>query len=148
MEMLAEKIRNNMRGAKKQDGRDYVEKNIDYLERKSVRNSAKTLFTEFLEAHELFMKCCKEGRPDDKRAIEAAAAHLIKILSDLDRDYARVYREDMEIQGLKTKAFDKITDLINFFKEHRPHFEEKGLKTIVETSIQKILDAPKALSSL
>ena len=58
---LGEKIKRNMQDAHKEDKEDYVAKNIDYLERKSYRNKAKTLFTIFLENFVSFERFCRDG---------------------------------------------------------------------------------------
>ena len=49
MEGLSAKIKRNLHEAQRESKPDFVGKNIDYLNRKSIRNHAKTLFTKLLE---------------------------------------------------------------------------------------------------
>ena len=72
MGQLTEKINKNKEAAKKENDEDYVADNMAYLERKSMRNQAKTLFTECLYAIEAIMKCCKEERLKNRTMIESA----------------------------------------------------------------------------
>jgi len=95
LDALGVKIKSNVN-----EGRDYIEKNIDYLERKSTRNSAKTLFTEFLEAYELFLSRCREGKSGQGASLDSATDAMINGLSTLNSRFIKVYPKDHEIQEL------------------------------------------------
>lgn len=144
---LAEKIEKNKKEARKEGKQDYVERNIDYLERKSMRNNAKTLFTDFLEAHELFLVFCKEGRSGQEDALDSATARLINAITELHYKFFRAHGQDTEIRGLKDKTLGKISELAKFFEENEGSLQEKGLKNRVETNLTKLLDAAKVLSA-
>ncbi len=144
---LAEKIEKNKQEARKEGKQDYVEKNIDYLERKSMRNNAKTLFTVFLEAHELFLAFCKNGRPGQEDALDSATTRLINAITELHYNFFKAYGQDTEIRGLKDKTLGKISELAKSFEENEGSLEEKGLKTRAETNLKKLLEATKGLSA-
>lgn len=147
LDRLTEKIKKNKQETKKEGKQDYLEKNIDYLERKSIRNNAKTLFTEFLEAHELFIACCKEGRADQGAALDSATSALISTMSKLHNNFFKTYGQDTEIRSLKDRILVKISDLVNFLEENKGPLEEKGLKPRAESSLEKLSAATKELSS-
>lgn len=142
---LAEKIGKNKQESRKENKQDYVEKNIDYLERKSMRNNAKTLFTDFLEAHEFFLAFCKDGRPGQEDALDSATARLINAITELHYNFA--YGQDTEIRGLKDKTLVKISELAKSFEENEGSLQEKGLKARAETNLKKLLEAAKGLSA-
>jgi hypothetical protein len=144
---LAEKIGKNKQEARKENKQDYIEKNIDYLERKSMRNNAKTLFTDFLEAHGLFLAFCKEGRPGQEEALDSATARLINAITKLHYNFFKAHGQDTEIQGLKDKTLVKISELAKSFEENEGSLQEKGLKGRAETNLKKLLDAAKGLSA-
>ncbi len=144
---LAEKVEKNKQEAKKEGKPDYVESNIDYLERKSMRNKAKTLFTDFLEAHESFVVFCKEGRPGQEDALDSATARLINAVTELQYNFFKAYGQDTEIRGLKDETLGKISVLTKTFEENEGSLQEKGLKTRVETNLKNLLEATKGLSA-
>jgi hypothetical protein len=144
---LAEKIGKNKQEARKEDKQDYVAKNIDYLERKSMRNNAKTLFTDFLEAHELFLAFCKEGRPGQEEALDSATARLINAITELHYNFFKAYGQDTEIRGLKDKTRVKLSELTKSFEENEGSLQEKGLKTRTEMNLKNLLVAAKGLSA-
>jgi hypothetical protein len=143
---LANKIKSNMREAKKEGSQDYVEKNIDYLERKSTRDKAKTLFTDFLEAYDLFMASCNEGTAAQRGAIDSATETMIHSISDLNSTYFKVHGQDREIRGLKEKLLEKAAALDAFFKEHAARLEGGGLKAYADLDVQRIVAATKKIS--
>ncbi|HEX9022138.1 MAG TPA: hypothetical protein VF903_12860 [Nitrospirota bacterium] len=146
LERLTQKIKNNMREAKKEGSQDYVDKNIDYLERKSIRNSAKTLFTEFLDAYELFLACCNEEKGGRGEAIDSAAVALINTMAELNISFFTVHDRDMEIQGLKEKTLAKVAGLDDYFRENTARLEENGMKARVAANLQKLSVAAKRLT--
>lgn len=146
MEGLAEKIYKNIRESKKEGKEDYVEKKIDYLERKSIRNQAKTLFTEILLEVESIMKFCNEGRLEHERTIDSATGVLIKTVSALNNNFFKEHGEDKEIRGLKEQVLKRVSDLGNFFKENKACLKEKGLEVEAESNLKKIQETIKKLS--
>jgi hypothetical protein len=144
---LADKIRNNISEAKREGSADYVEKNIDYLERKSMRNSAKDLFTEFLQTHELFMDCFQQVRSKPCDAIDSASSETLRILSDLNDNYFKRYTQDKEIQGLRESARMKVVDLGTVFEAHKERLEQLGLRARIEPKVMKLNEAAKELSA-
>jgi hypothetical protein len=141
LDALGAKIKTNVN-----EGKDYVEKNIDYLERKSTRNTAKTLFTEFLEAYELFLSRCREGKPEADASLDSATDAMINALSALHSRFVKVYTKDHEIQGLKDKAITKITELDQFCTLNAASLEGNGLKTRAESSVKRLQNAAKKMS--
>jgi hypothetical protein len=137
LELLNAKIERNADEAKKEGKQDYVEKNIDYLERKSMRNHAKTVFTEFLEEAELFKTFCKGGRLENGITVESVIAKLFKTLSELSHNFIQKYGNDSDIQALKNKTLEKLSELDALFSENKTRFREKGLEASVETSLAK-----------
>ena len=140
LEALHAKIKANVN-----DSKDYVEKNIDYLERKSTRNHAKTLFTEFLTAYELFLSTCREGSSDRGAALDSATTAIVTALSALNSRFIKIYKQDREIQGLRDNAIDKITELGQYCAANAAGLESKGLKTRAEANMKKL---QKAVDSL
>lgn len=141
MDALGAKIKRNVNESK-----DYVEKNIDYLERKSRRNSAKTLFTEFLDAYELFLSTCKEGSSGHGTALDSATAVMINALSALHARFIKVYKQDHEIQELREKAIVKISELGQYCEANATALESKGLKARVAANLSRLQNAANNLS--
>jgi hypothetical protein len=141
LDALGAKIKSNVN-----EGKDYVEKNIDYLERKSTRNTAKTLFTEFLEAYELFLSCCREGKPGEGTSLDSATDAMINALSALHSRFIKVYTKDQEIQGLKDMTIAKISELDQFCMLNAAVLEGQGLKPKAEASVKRLQNAAKKMS--
>jgi hypothetical protein len=137
LEGLEEKIQRNTEEVKKEGKQDYVEKNIDYLERKSMRNHAKTVFTEFLEEAQAFEVFCKGGRLENGKTIESVTEKLFKTLTDLVHNFIKKYGNDSDIQALKDKTLEKLAELDALFRENKMRFREKGLEADVEASLDK-----------
>jgi len=135
---LTAKIQKNTAENTAQGGQDYVEKNIDYLERKSTRNKAKTLFTGFLEAQEAFLAFFREGNRDQRRELGPMTDKIVDTVSELSKFFKK-YGQDKEIQGMRELVLEKITELNDSFTENSGRLEQQGLKTEVEAHVQKIL---------
>lgn len=146
MARLAEKIEKNKREARKEGNQDYVEKNIDYLERKSIRNNAKTLFIDFLDAYEAFIACCKDGKPGQGEAMHSAAVRLFKAMSELYHHFFKKHGQDTEISGLRDKILEKISALPGLVRENEATLERNGLKERAEANLYKFMEAAKVLS--
>ena len=147
LDTLTTKIKNNVREAKQESGQDYVENNMEYLERKNYRNKAKTLYTELLTLHERIMAYCSEGRQDSGRALESATAELTQISSSLNTHFFKVYSKDREIQGMRDQSLVKISGLIHTLEENNARLEVNGLAAAARTSALNLAEALKALSA-
>jgi hypothetical protein len=137
LEMLNAKIQRNTEEASKETKQDYVERNIDYLERKSMRNSAKTVFTEFLEETERFKIFCTGGRLETGRTIESVTVKLFQALSELIHNFIQKYGNDSDIHALQERTLEKLSELDALFREHRMRFREKGLEADIEANLDK-----------
>jgi hypothetical protein len=140
---LADRIRNNINEGKKESSPDYVEKNIDYLERKSMRNSAKDLFTDFLRAHDQLLTYCREGRSGQGEAIDSAASAMIAALSEMRDRYFRNHGQDREIQDLIKITQEKMSVLGDAYEKNKASLEAEGLKARMETNVTRLRDAVK-----
>ncbi len=128
---LADKIDRNRMEAKKDEKEDYVGRNIDYLQRKSTRNSAKTLFTDFLEKV-AFVKQTKDSDAADSTSLE-----LINTVFLLNTNYFTKHKEDKEIQGLKKELIKKLSELEQFLNQN---------KTPLQPNLVKLLKLSNQLS--
>ena len=146
MGLLTEKINKNKEAAKKESGGDYVADNMVYLERKSMRNRAKTLFTECLYAIEALMKCCQEERSKNKTMIESATDELVKAMSALQKDYFKKHTEDKEIKNMKEELLKKIEGLNNYFEKNRDRIKEQGMEEHARSVLAEIARATRRLS--
>ena len=136
---LTAKIEKNAAGSTVQGGQDYVEKNIDYLERKSTRNKAKTLFTVFLDAQGAFTASCREGNRDQVRELGMVTERIVDTVTELSSKFFKKYGQDKEIQGMKEKVLEKISELNDIVKENSGRLEQLGLKTEVDANVRRIL---------
>lgn len=128
MAKLKEKIGKNRKNAGKAEKDDYVDSNIDYLQRKSVRNSAKTLFTEFLEQIDSVKKCCTE-RPETGKTLDGVTDDIVQTVTELNRNFFRQHHQDRELQVLKRDLLDRLQALNTFFQDNQRLLAEKGLET-------------------
>jgi predicted ribosome quality control (RQC) complex YloA/Tae2 family protein len=143
---LADKIEKNKREANKEGKQDYVEKKIDYLERRSTRNSAKTLFIDFLDSYEVFIACCKDGKPGQGEAMHSAAVQLLKVMSELHHNFFKKHGQDTEISGLRDKILEKISALDDVVRENERTLESSGLKERALANLYKLKEAAAVLS--
>jgi hypothetical protein len=146
MGQLTEKINKNKEAAIKENNEDYIADNMKYLERKSMRNQAKTLFTECLEAIETMMQCCQEGRSKNKTMIESATDALIKAMSALQNDYFKKHAEDKEINNIKEELLKKIEGLNIYFEKNRDRIKEQGMGEHARSVLAEIARAARRLS--
>lgn len=147
MDELTTKVENNLREAKRESGPDYVEKNIDYLARKSSRDQAKTLYTEFLGLHERVLAWCREGKQGSGGWLGTATTELIQVSSSLNSGFFKRYPQDREIQGIQEQALVRVSDLIRVLEENNARLEHNGLGTVARISAQNLAEALKALSA-
>lgn len=146
MVQLTKKVALNKEAAKKEGNEDYVANNMEYLERKSMRDRAKTLFTDCLVAVEAIMKCCREKRPKDGTTVESATAELVRAMSALHNDYFKKQNDDKEIKNLKEDLIGKIEGLIDYFQQNRDMIEELGLEENAKAVFSNIVRAKNKLS--
>jgi len=141
LDALGAKIKRNVNESK-----DYVENTIDYLDRKNTRNSAKTLFTEFLDAYELFLSTCKEGSSGQGATLDSATTIIVNTLAALHVRFIKVYTQDSEIQQLREKAIVRISELAQYCEANAAGLESKGLKARVEANLSRLQNAVNKLS--
>jgi hypothetical protein len=137
LETLGDKIKKNMQEAQKEGKQDYVESNIDYLERKSMRNNAKTAFTELLVKAEAIEQFAEEGKMPGAETIEAVAADLFASVAELQDNYFKLHDDDKEIVALKEKTLQKLAELEAVFHHHKTRFREKGLDGNMEMCLNR-----------
>lgn len=147
LEMLADKIRKNAQGPVSEGRSDYVESNIDYLARKSVRNSAKTLFTEFLEGHERFSSCIQDAGPGCNEIVDAASA-MLQAMTALNENYFKKHGGDREIIGMKDLLLSKIAEIDRSYQENRTRLREKAQEAAIEPQVRRLLTASRDLAAL
>jgi hypothetical protein len=148
MGQLTEKINKNKESAKKESNEDYIANNMEYLERKSMRNQAKTLFTECLVAIEAMMQCCQEERSKNKTMIESATGELIKAMAALHNDYFKKHGEDKEIKNMKEELLKKIEGLNNYIEKNRDRINEQGGEEHARSILAEIAGATRRLSEI
>ena len=139
MEGLTAKIKKNASAGAAEAGQEYLPRNIDYLERKSTRNRAKTLFTVFLDAQATFTAYCRDGSRDQVMELGPVTDSIVETVSALNSKFLQKYGQDKEIQGMKEKVLEKISELNDSFKENSVRLEQLGMKTEVDANVQKIL---------
>ncbi len=143
MGQLTEKINNNKAAAIKDNKEDYVADNMAYLERKNMRNQAKTIFAECLDAIESIMKCCKEERLKNGTTMESATDELIRAMSALNNSYFKKHVEDKEIKNMREELLKKIEGLNNYFEKNRDRIKEQGLEERARSVIAEIARATR-----
>ena len=143
MSALTSKIQKNVLAAKKENKQDYVESNIDYLERKSTRDKAKTLFTNFLDLGEAFRKFCYEGRLESGTKIETLIAEYFNTIVGLNSSFFKPYGKDKEISMLQGEVLKKVSELYTVFKNNETRFHEKALEAYVESKFHQTLNTVK-----
>jgi len=104
---LAERIRNNARDAAAEAGSGSGDTKMDRLAQKSIRDSAKTLFTEFLEGHDQLSSCIHDAKPGCVRNVDALSSAMIRAMTALNDDYFTKHGSDSEIAGLKILLLTK-----------------------------------------
>lgn len=137
LDSLGKKIDANLQEAKKENKLDYVESNLDYLQRKSMRNNAKTVFTALLEAADFVERFARGDRVEPEKGIESLIEELFKIVSELNIKYFKVHGTDLEVQALKERTLRKLAEIDAAFQTHRSRFREHGLESIVESGLDK-----------
>lgn len=148
MGQLTEKINKNKEAAQKENNEDYVANNMEYLERKGMRNQAKTLFTECLVAIEAIMKCCQGERSQNGTTMESATGELIKAMLALYTDYFKKHRDDKEIKSIREELLKKIDGLNAYFETNRDRIKEQGMKDHAQSVLAEIARAAGRLSEI
>jgi hypothetical protein len=141
LSVLAAKIKGNMRdGRQEKGGADFVDKNIDYLERKSMRNGAKDLFVDFLEAHDAL------SQSSGLDALEASTLRIVTVLTDLNERFLRPFPADQELQSVRAQVLEKMTGLNAFFNENKDRFVELDMLEVAAASQRRLAEAARSLS--
>jgi hypothetical protein len=148
MGQLTEKINKNKEAAQKESNEDYVANNMEYLERKGMRNQAKTLFTECLIAIEAIMKCCQEKKLKNGTTMESATGELIKAMSALHTDYFKKHSDDKEIKSIREELLRKIKGLNAYFETNRDRIKEQGMEEHAQSVLAEIARAAGRLSEI
>ena len=146
MGQLTEKINKNKEASIKENKEDYVAGNMEYLERKNMRNQAKTLFTECLEAIETLMQCCQGEQSKNTTLIESTTDELIKAMSALHNGYFKKHAEDKEIKNIKEELLKKIDGLNSYFEKNRDRIKARGLEELARSVIAEIARVTRRLS--
>ncbi len=142
---LHEKIKNNVT-ASGDDLGESADGDIEYFERKSRRNKAKTLFTEFLGSYELFLTACRAGSSGQGAALDSATASMVKALLELHARFIKVYKEDDEIQHLSELASARISELDQYCAANAAGLESKGWRSRAELNLKRLKKAAVNLS--
>lgn len=140
LEGLHTKISKSVQEYKKERDDDYVEKNIDYLERKSMRDGAKTVFTAFLNELDSFKKFAEDKKLEYGKTIESEAANFLRTMSQLDTVF-QAHGNDRDIRVLNEEMTRKLADLQKIFKEHEARFREKGIAANIEAGLKRMRGA-------
>jgi hypothetical protein len=146
MGQLTEKINKNKEASIKENKEDYVAGNMEYLERKNMRNQAKTLFTECLEAIETLKQCCQGEQSKNMTLIESTTDELIKAMSALHNGYFKKHADDKEIKSMKEELLKKIEGLNSYFEKNRDGIKAQGLEDLARSVIAEIARATRRLS--
>lgn len=137
---LADRIRKNARDAAAEAGGGAAgDAKMDALALKSVRNSAKTLFAEFLEGNELFISTCKASSPDCTGQITSAGVYLMRQLEALRDEYFAKYGSDHEIRGIRDMTHQKVTELIASFHLHKDGMNDQTAVSVAERHLARLL---------
>jgi uncharacterized protein YqgV (UPF0045/DUF77 family) len=139
IEWLSDKINKNRKEARKEGSPDYVASNMEYLERKGMRNQAKTLFTECLDNIDTIATYFREERLKNGTTIESSIDELIKAMSALHNDFFKEYGDDKEIKGIRERLLKKIADLNAVFEENRGSLKASGLDARTQARLSGVL---------
>ena len=115
METLEARIASNIREAKHDGPADPVERNRETVERKSIRNAAKAVFAEFMEAHDLLIGIGPGIDPAQDHQLQSATARILQAAWDLQAKYFSVHGDDREIRGLQEAMCRKLKELNKLF---------------------------------
>jgi hypothetical protein len=136
LDALAERIRKNVREAAAESGSG--DSKMDYLAQKSLRDSAKTVFTDFLEGHALFVSTCRDCTRDCTDDITTAALSMMRSLTILKDDYFSKYAGDEEIQGLRDRTREKVAELNAAFQLHGPTMSDRAAASVAERQLARL----------
>jgi len=142
---LVAKINKNRQEAAKNDKEDYIDDNLEYLQRKSVRDTAKSLFADFLEQCQALRKCFRAEPMEHNRTVESISLELIRTLTDLNSRFFKEHSADKEIDSMKHEVLQGITELKDFLDQNRQAINDLGLGTRAEAAVTKITTAAKEI---
>ena len=144
---LAEKIDRNRKEVARQDKDDYLERNIDYLQRKSVRNNVKTLFTEFLEQMASLKRVISGERTKQDKSEDGITADLVKIILALHENFFKPHGSDKEIQGMRNELLKNLSDLNPLLNSRLTELTQDGVKSYAALNIEKIMALAKDIAA-
>jgi hypothetical protein len=148
MGQLTEKVNMNLEAVKKEKNDDYIASDLAYLERKGMRNHAKTLFTECLDAMESLMNSFKENSAKNGTTLELAAGEFIRAMSALDTIYFKKHADDHEISHMREELQKRIIGLQTFFTTNADVIREQGLEDRAKAVLAEIARAIGKLSGI
>ena len=147
LEALADRIRKNARDAAAESGGGSGDSKMDFLAQKSLRDSAKTVFTEFLEGHDRFASTCRQCTADCTDDITAAASSMLSSLAVLQEEYFSKHGSDDEIRGLRDRTREKVAELNAFFLLHKSGMRDRAAVSVAERHLTRLQTATERLSA-
>jgi hypothetical protein len=138
LDALAGRIRKNVREAAVEAAGGSGDSKMDYLAQKSLRDSAKTVFTEFLEGHVLFISTCRDCTQDCTDDITTAALSMMRNLTVLKDEYFSKYIGDEEIRGLRDRTREKVTELNSAFQLHKTTMRDRAAASVAERHLVRL----------
>ena len=140
---LAAKINKNRQEAARNGKEDYIDDNLEYLQRKSVRDTAKSLFMDFIELGQALRRCFLAEPMEHNRTLEMISRDMIRTLTDLNVRFFKDHSKDKEIGNMKHEVLQGVEDLKVFLDQNRQAINDRGLGTRADTAITKITIAAK-----
>ncbi len=152
MSALEARIAGNMRAAQEEaraeGSSDADEDEREEHARTNIRSSAKALFAEFLEAHELLMKAGTEGRAGKGELIHEATARIMRTLSELHDKFFSVHDHDREIREMRDLAIKKIAVLNGLLARALANTQDDNLRASLAADVQRLSAMASKLSSI
>jgi len=144
---LADRIRKNARDAAAAEaGGSSGDTKMDILAQKSIRDSAKTLFTDFLEGHDQLSSCIHEARPGCVGSVDASSSSMIRAMTALNEDYFKKHGSDSEIAGLKLLLLTKVADIDRSYQMNRTRLRDKALDAVIERQVERLQIVSRGLA--
>ncbi len=148
MSALEARIMDNMRRAKEEASRDLIESSPDDPARKEMWTSARTLFAEFLEAHELLIKAGAEARPGRGEQIHSASAPVLRTLTELHDKFFSTYGYDREIREMRDTVVKKIAELNSLFARAMASTQDYAVRVSLAADVQRLSAMAAKISSI
>ena len=146
LSQLAAKISKNRKEAASGGKDDYLDSNLEYLQRKSVRNTAKGLSQDFLEQVQALRKCCLGERIEHNRTIESITLEMVKTLTALNDRFFKPHGKDREIESMKRDVVQTVGQLNAFLEKDGPAISKQGLEARTAAAVLQITAAMKDIA--